>query len=188
MTFNLVALCGKSGSGKDYIADKYFVPYGYKKFSISTIGKTFLIGRGLATYEDLFVNKSSAIRSLMQTEFTKNGRDVYGQDVWIKSTLELLKILHLNWNINNFILPDVRFINEFNYIKKSGGNIYRIISNNDSILSTDQQKHSSEQELENISLCLFDGIIYNFRDARNIGDEMIPTLDEQMENILKLSK
>ena len=188
MTFKLVALCGNSGSGKDYIADTYFVPKGYKKFPISTIGKVFLIGRGLTTHDDIFIKKTPRDRNLLQTELTENGRNIYGKDVWIKSTLELLKILHLNFNIDKFILPDVRFINEFENIKQCGGKIYKIVSNHNSILLPEQQKHQSEQELDNIPLCMFDNIIYNIQNIQNIGDEMIPNLHEQMEKILSSLK
>jgi hypothetical protein len=54
---DIIGLAGKSGTGKDHIAKTYFQPLGFKSFSFAWHPKVFLVGKGLATHEEVFVTK-----------------------------------------------------------------------------------------------------------------------------------
>jgi hypothetical protein len=61
-------------------------------------------------------------RLIMQLMGTEAGREVFGNDIWVTSTIRELK----NSNHDKWIVSDVRFPNEADMILKSGGRVYRV--------------------------------------------------------------
>lgn len=56
---------------------------------------------------------------------TEEGRDVYGENIWIKITETWIETVNLR-GITRFIIPDVRFQNEVDWIKSLGGKVIKI--------------------------------------------------------------
>lgn len=166
----VIGLSGKAGSGKDYIASKIITPlYGYVPFSLAWHIKTSLVGKGAATYEEVFMTKPPKVRNLLQHEGTENGRNIYGYDIWLDTAYSWMKLIYEQWGIQRFVIPDVRFPNEVDYIKRHGGKVLRIVAPRrvaQSPLTIEARMHPSETALDDYPLDNFDGIVEN-----DIGQE-----------------
>lgn len=183
----VIGLSGKAGSGKDYIASRIITSkYGYVPFSISWHVKANLVSKGALTYEEAFITKPSHARHLLQQEATESGRHIHGEDMWLRAADSWMKTIYTSWGIKRFILPDVRFKNEVNYIKNMGGKVIRIIAPNriaQSPLSDEARRHYSEVALDDYPLDNFDGLLYN-----DIGqEETLVSRTEELFNTLLLT-
>src|SRR6185312_3477381 len=175
--FELIGISGHAASGKDFLAKNYFKQLGYYNFSLAWHLKVDTIGKKEATREEVFITKPPKIRSLLQHKGTEDWRFKYGEDVWLDIMNEWLNLMSDEWGITKFICPDVRFLNEVNYIHKIDGKVFRIIApkrEKASKLSTEQKKHSSETALDHYDG--FDGIIYNDPEYNETVEKQILTL------------
>lgn len=132
----LIGLIGKMGSGKDYIAYNYIIPYIEKElnrkamtFCFADQLKVNVMTKYKIGYKDLYVKKSSDTRSLLQIEGTENGRNVYGKEYWLQYFSNWIDVFS-NRGCQDFVVTDVRFKNEFDYIKKKNGIIIKIVAPN----------------------------------------------------------
>lgn len=125
----LIGICGKLGSGKDY-----FATHALKRIIDNAVHINFAdqikmntIVKNNVSFNSVVHNKTQATRILLQHEGTENGRDRYGQDVWIKYYDNWVKLFQSR-GIENIVCTDIRFPNEFEYFKKRGGFIIKIVS------------------------------------------------------------
>jgi hypothetical protein len=141
-----LGVSGKLGVGKNYITENYIVPKIITKFSNSkrqivpyffSFGssvKVEMFSRDLSNilnYHNLFIEKTSETRNMIQEYATENGRDVYREDMWIRSVNLWTIIQNLNLEVINkhldrklvplFVIEDVRFPNEYEYIRMLDG-------------------------------------------------------------------
>jgi len=120
---------GKMGTGKNYVAEKLFISMLPKKnFMIMALADHFKIeccGKDGIKYERVFVSKDDETRSLLQKRGTEEGRDVYGPDIWI-TILSYWIRLYTDRGVERFIITDLRFPNEVEWVKSMGGNTFRI--------------------------------------------------------------
>jgi hypothetical protein len=183
----LLGVSGKLGVGKNYITEHYIVPKLIEKlsdinvqyvpyfFSFGTQVKIELYSRDTSSfldYNNLFVNKSKESRTSLQRYATENGRDVYRKDMWIRAIDMWIKVQLDNLNVINkhltrklvpiFVVEDVRFENEYNYIKSNSGilvlveSFQRNFQKNLSELSNKDNEivHESEKGLEHLEFQL----------------------------------
>lgn len=200
----IVGFSGHIGSGKNYIAEKMFLPllintYPNKKF----IPYFFSFGDQVKVeclcripYNDLsqntgfhefFIEKTQDTRNILQQYATENGRDTYHCDIWVRAVetwidiqLERLKKLNMDY-IPIFIISDVRFINELEFIQSHNGLIIRIEAPNrsyqriyneakgDKSIIDKIKNHSSETSLDHYK---FKHVINNDLDSQNIKQQM----------------
>jgi dephospho-CoA kinase len=180
----IIGLCGKMGSGKDYIANRYIFPFlkraGYNACQMSFADqiKVNVMVKNDIPFGDVYVEKTDSTRTLLQQEGTEHGRDVLGKEVWIKYFDAWSKVFQSR-GIDAVVATDVRFANEFNYIKARGivikvdaplRNQTRLIheSKGDSTLYVKMSTHSSECDLDNKASSAFDIVIPN-----DIDDECL---------------
>lgn len=183
----VIGLSGKAGSGKDYIATRIVTPkYGYQPFSLAWHIKTGIIGKGRATYEEVFITKPPHVRHLLQQDGTEHGRNVYGYDIWLDTAFAWMRLIYEQWGIARFVVPDVRFPNEVEYIKQHGGKVIRVIAPQRvqrSPLTLEARLHESETALDEYPLDNYDGLLYN-----DIGQEdTLVTRTEELFNKLRLN-
>ncbi len=125
--FNIVGLAGKIGSGKDYVAKHTFKPLGFKQWAFAWPLKIAVLAENPEfTWNQVFVTKPSTVRTRLQLRGTEEGRNKYGEDVWVRATDAYLTLLHEEWGINDFVLTDVRFPNEAEYIKSQAGLLIKV--------------------------------------------------------------
>lgn len=83
-----------------------------------------------STFNEVFgSNRTSEIRQKLQKYGTELGRNVFGENIWIR-TAENWMILQKSRGIEKFIFCDVRFPNEAKWIKDNGGIVIRLIAPN----------------------------------------------------------
>lgn len=185
LVMTIIALCGKMGSGKDYIAHTYIVPYITARLKQTCLQWSFadqikvnVMAKHDVSFQDVFLNKTDASRRLLQHEGTENGRDVQGQDVWIRYFDNWTKLLSTR-GIQNIVTCDVRFKNEVEYVKSNNGVVIKVVApaRNAERLSNESkgnlslrkslQTHSSETDLDDMSEDQLDFVIHN-----DPGDEL----------------
>lgn len=172
---HIIGLSGRAGSGKDYIARNYILPYGFFSWAFAWPLKTLMIGKELGTFEELFVTKPLDKRKLMQYEGTDNYRHNYGDNIWVNSTAAWLTLLNEFAGVNGFVISDARFPNEIEFIQSMGGKVYYIDSptrTNTTLVPMDEEsrKHASETSLQDLSL--FDGIIDNNLGRTDVQEQV----------------
>lgn len=70
-------------------------------------------------------------RHILQQMGTEAGRDVFHKDIWIHTVERKIKYKQ-EWEFeDNFVIPDVRFPNEIEAIRKWGGFIVRVVRGNE---------------------------------------------------------
>lgn len=186
----IIGFSGKMGSGKNYICENIFVPlmqkyYPGEPYLIMAFAdqlKVNVMHHYNLSYEEVFNNKSAGTRHLLQLEGTEHGRDKFGKDVWVQYMNVWVEI-YKQRGIKHFLIPDVRFQNELDWIIQKGGVVIRIVAedrNREYFKNKNIETnsiHVSEIELDN----------YNFQYIINNGimvDNKI--LIENCENIYKL--
>ncbi len=177
----IFGLSGKLGSGKNFIAEEVFmkmmepVPTVLISFA-DQIKINGIVQHNLDRYK-CFVEKDEHTRKTMQRVGTEEGRNVYGHDIWLRYTLEWM-LVHASRGIKRIIIPDVRFHNEFDFIKDLGGTMIRINApkRNAAALEREAAKgsgtaaqiasHQSEVELD--SGREFDYVLDNDEDSKSV--------------------
>jgi hypothetical protein len=172
----VIGLHGKAGSGKNYIAETIIQPLGFAPFAYAFALKNFAVGKKLATYTQVYRGKGDpAVRHLLQQEGTERGRKVYGDDVWVLTTLAWMETLAELWGVQNFVVTDVRFPNEVKLIQDLGGRVYHIEapSRTDQTggMDTTARQHSSEVSLDEFAG--FDGVINNDVGVDDLEEQVL---------------
>jgi hypothetical protein len=98
------------------------------------------------------------VRILLQRFGTEAGRELHGEDVWISKTLDNLP------DGSKVVIPDVRYPNEADAIRASGGTVVRIERPGYASVNS----HISESAMDDYS---FDGVILNDKDVESLREE-----------------
>jgi phosphomevalonate kinase len=185
----IIGISGKMGTGKDYLANQIIIPF-LKKHGKQCLQLAFAdqikvnaMTRHNLNFDDVYVEKTHKTRNLLQYEGTENGRNVLGEDIWIRYFDSWRKVLSSR-GIDAIVVTDVRFHNEVDYIRSQRGLLIRINAplRNEKRLQQESggdvskynkiSSHKSECSLDNMNN--FDVIIDN--DF---------TLSEEQQNVTK---
>lgn len=119
----IIGLTGKAGSGKSTIAEYLEKRHGYVRLSLTEPLKNMLRALGLSdnmlygedkeVTSELLCGKSA--RHAMQTLGTEWGRNLIGEDIWINCLERKIGFL-IGIGKDKFVIDDVRFLNEANWI------------------------------------------------------------------------
>ena len=171
----IIAFAGNLKTGKNYVAEKLFIPLlPIKNTLVMGFADHFkidAINKGNLKYEKVFGEKDDETRKKLQLMGTENGRDKYGQDIWINTLDTWMKIYHER-GIQRFIITDLRFKNEYEYLKNKNAKIIKIEAPNRQKENLKNQNldilnHRSETELNDIQ---FEYIINNDYNDKIIED------------------
>lgn len=170
----IIGLLGHQGVGKNYIAEQVLPKVLPKKNTVVIAFADHLkincITKQGADYDKVYGKKDYETRKLLQIEGTEEGRDKYGKDIWINTLHAWIKVLNSR-GVERFIISDVRFSNEVDWIQSVGGSIIKIeapkryLARLTSETGGDPQRikelkeHASEKNIDNIDT--FDFIINN---------------------------
>lgn len=174
----LIGLAGKKRSGKTTAA-QVFEASGFKSLSFAYVLKemlyTLLTCQGLEEAEihrmlegDLKETPSKYLmgqspRYAMQTLGTDWGRTMIHEEIWVTATLNLATLY------SAVVIPDVRFPNEAEAIRRRGGLVYRI--DRPGLVSEDQ--HISEKLIDKLEV---DGFITNTGTVKEFQQKVAMTL------------
>lgn len=132
----IIGLSGVARSGKDTVADHLVENYGFRKVSfadpirealyrlnpdIELDGYDMKLASAvrLLGWEQL-KDASSSIRGLMQRMGTEVGREMFGENIWVDTALKSIA------PGEKIVITDVRFPNEAEAIKATGGKLWRV--------------------------------------------------------------
>lgn len=187
----LLGVSGKIGSGKDTFAEllAYELPNmierhamadnlrliteiitGVKMSVTHEMGKPFInkICNYTQEQKNIFLPKfNKTIGESLQLIGTDLLRDNYDTDIWCKAFFNDV----INEKIKDgkiIIVPDVRFLNEANYIKLNGGYLIRLVGDPSNIRkhSLRDLEHISETQLDDYNG--FQKVIYNDKDIESL--------------------
>lgn len=161
----VVGLAGRSGVGKSTLSASYLRPLGFMEVALADEIKIRAIATGVATYEQVFIGaKPPHVRTWLQEEGTERGRMVFGQDVWARALFARMRKITESSPIDKFVVTDVRFVNEVEYIRSHGGIVLRVDAperNRNNGMTEAQRQHASETNLDGLPESAYDGLILN---------------------------
>jgi hypothetical protein len=161
----LIGLIGCAGSGKSTVANIIESDYAFSKLrfanGIKSMLRALLFESGIdhgrihemlegslkETSCDELSGKSP--RYCMQTLGTEWGREFISQNFWVDLTMHAVD--NLLAASQSVVIDDVRFPNEVNAIKNSGGKIFRIMRDQDAI---PEAGHKSEGQILEFDACI----------------------------------
>lgn len=161
-TMRLIGLGYKSGVGKDFIAREVLRPLGWQNIAHAwAIKEDGMNLRGFS-YEDLFVTKPGYVRDWLQKYGLAKREEDPG--VWLKRLRTRMQILHYEGGIEKFVVTDVRFENEFHFLRDALGGTLVKVTHGDRpypLLSTTAALHPSETELDRLPDEAWDAVLVN---------------------------
>jgi len=123
----LIAISGKKRSGKDTVAA--IIRRNFKGPSISYYFASALkheVARACGVKTEFIDQFKDNFRLILQGWGTDYRRKLYGDDFWIKQVESALRAFEDGGNLQLVVIPDCRFKNEFDYLKKRGAAIIRV--------------------------------------------------------------
>lgn len=163
---HLIGLAGKAASGKNYLARHALLPLGFFPIALADHFKVDAVVRDGAPLDEVFfTTKSAETRDLLQKRGTEEGRWVLGEDIWIR-TMEAWIAAHAAKGWTRFVVTDVRFVNEANWIKLMGGIVVNVTGRGG--LTGAMAEHPSEVDLDGYES--FDAVINNRPASQQVGD------------------
>lgn len=114
------------------------------------------------------------VRRLLQRIGTEVGREVIDPDVWVMALANRLEWTSLGLTVSpdrNYVITDVRFFNEANWVKRVGGKVVRIQRHG----FGPANDHVSERQLDDYP---FDALLHNDRSMEALVGE-VQTLMER---------
>ena len=168
----LIGISGKATAGKDTLGRSILRPRGFVPYSIAWPMKIGLVGRRRLTHEEAFVKpKDDRVRGIMQAGGDEEGRQVYGEDYWIRQADEWLYILRDEYRFDKVYLPDVRYWNEAEWVRNHGGKLIRIVGGG--LENMHQSLHASETELDEWPLEEWDAIVHGHSSTHVLESSLI---------------
>jgi len=173
-----IAVSGKMGVGKDYFAKHHLIPFIENTLkqkclvvSFADVIKLNVMVHNNITIDMLSGDKTNEVRTLLREE-GQGKKHVYGDDIWIRYT-KAMGDLYMARGIDHIIITDLRFKNEYEFIKSMNGIVIRIDApkRNERRLKKESSNieqynalanHISETELDNME---FDYTINNDKDS-----------------------
>jgi hypothetical protein len=148
----MIGLIGKAGSGKSSVADILVKNHGYLRYSMAgAMRKALLAAMPFLEGRYLHEDKQSIIpglgvtgRQLLQTFGHDWGRTQIHKGIWIQALQSELSLMKVDFR--KVVIDDMRYENECDWVKNSGGTIIGIDRPS---LDTDEmnqewRKHQSE--------------------------------------------
>lgn len=152
----LIGLVGHAGVGKDYIAkhiiSKILDKKGKKNTLIISMAdqiKVNVMVNSNVSYESVYEKKTYETRRLLQKEGTEKGRMTKDKDIWVNYLDAWVKVFS-NKGVERFIVPDIRFKNEADWIKSRGGFLIKITANDRMIERLEQESQGDENRKKEI--------------------------------------
>ena len=148
----IIGLAGKAGHGKNYVADvlcDYYPGMRFRKVAFADPLKQLYSIISGETVQDSpeWKNGMSNLGMTRREAFQKIGTDLFRkhlhEDIWIHALFSGLDLTQ------NYIITDVRFLNEVNAIRHAGGVVFRVMRPN---YDSDTPAHESEEAIDLLKL------------------------------------
>lgn len=167
----VVGICGKARAGKDtagaYLSKKLGIPTvafadALKLSAVAMFGITSDMAYGINyDREQIVEHWGISVREMLQKLGTECAREVFRDDFWVRRLQQLVRIDPCY--SEGFIVTDVRFDNEAQWVLDMGGKMVHI-SRRDSILES-ADGHSSE---DGVNPNLVNSFVSNDHDVQDL--------------------
>lgn len=158
---------GNMGCGKNYVAEKLFIPNLPSKPSLviafADYFKLTAICFQNLNYDKVFGEKDDITRKKLQELGTEFGRDKYGDNIWCDMLYNTMR-MYLERGIQRFIITDVRFENEVKLIKELGGMIIKIEAPDRTLLRLQKESNNNEDKIRELENHRSETFIKGFKD------------------------
>jgi hypothetical protein len=179
----VLGIAGKAGAGKDFLAKMVswqmgFIPLpmaSHFKVEVAVENPTLPIDEVLG-----LVERRDEVRHILQTKGVEEGRNIYGDNYWCQHVEAWMYHFH-KYGYHRFVIPDVRFPNEVNWIQRLGGKVIRATGRGG--LSGQLGKHVSEVALDAYDESLYDAVFDNSPELDLSAKERFTGLVRELFNI-----
>lgn len=188
----IIGLLGHQGVGKNYIAEEILLKkLDYKPTLVIAFADHFKV-EGISKYDleydKVYGEKDFYTRKRLHLIGTEEGRQKFGYDIWIKTIHNWIKIYNSR-GIKRFIIPDVRFQNEVDWIKSLNGIVIKINAPNRYIARVKEEANNDSEKIQKIisheSESMIDKIEnYDFLFNNDYNDN----INNEIETFIKLNK
>jgi len=140
----IIGVTGHIGSGKNEVG-KVLEHFGYRQVALADTLKTMALALdpivetyhfpkhperlrtvvGLLGWEKAKANPE--VRRLLQRLGTEAGREILGESVWISALQTRMASLLATDNVKDFVVTDVRFPNEADWIRDLNGQVWKVL-------------------------------------------------------------
>ena len=172
----IIGLRGAIGSGKDTAASwlAYHFGYGIMGFSdpvyeaLYRLNPPVLVAHHRCIYLQTLVDKDGwdtikrrypAVRQMLRTIGTENGRDLFGNYCWVNIAKQRMQ----EKNLPRYAIRDLRFPEEAEFIKSNGGEIWEIQGRVSEEVATLPAHRSEQQQFAVDRIVLNDGSLPQFQ-------------------------
>ena len=182
----IIGLMGHQGVGKNYIADVLLKNLPKKNSVIIAFADHFKVDcicKHNCEYNKVFGEKDYETRRMLQKVGTEEGRNVFGENIWINVTETWIKLLNER-GVERFIICDVRFQNEADWIKKMNGILVKIIAPKRYRIRLERETNNNEELMNQIKNHKSEVMIDEFSDYDiQIKNDIDDNLD--IDNLIK---
>lgn len=195
---HIIGISGKAGVGKDFITQKYLIPIlarnrPYAILSFADNLKIECIVKERLPREKVYGQKDAYTRNRLQQRGTEEGRNVFGENIWIDMLNERI-IQYEKRGIEIIFITDCRFPNEIKYVQSRNGFIILIEAPDRNQRRREEEKreekkgdgghsslqdlslhsslHSSETSLNHLPPNTFDFILHNSENDIRFVEEI----------------
>lgn len=172
----IIGITGKARCGKDTAAMHLVQQHGFVQLRFADALKNGLMSMIGLTNEQLEGEEKEKVidwlgkspRELMQTLGTEWGRHMVNNNLWVNCMQRTIDELKLLKNDINFVISDVRFENEANYIRERGRLLHLKRKDREQV-----NEHVSEQ-----------GVAFRTDDYLLTNDQSITTLHKKLDDFV----
>lgn len=188
----IIGLLGHQGVGKNYIAEEILLKkLDYKPTLVIAFADHFKV-EGISKYDleynKVYGKKDFYTRKRLHFIGTEEGRQKFGYDIWIKTIHNWIKVYNSR-GIKRFIIPDVRFQNEVDWIKSLNGVVIKINAPNRYIARVKEEANNDSEKIQKIISHESENMIdkienYDFLLNNDYNDN----INNEIETFIKLNK
>jgi len=180
---------GNLGTGKNYIAEqiltKYLDPKPYMVMAFADHFKIHAISFDNLDYDKVYHTKDLETRKKLQQIGTEFGRDKCGPDIWCKVLLTWMKV-YFERGIKRFIITDVRFENEAEFIKSLGGILFKIEAPDRNLKRLQQESNNNLEIIKELQNHRSEIFIKEYKKYDYLLDNSINNIDNIENDIKKI--
>jgi len=183
----LIGICGPARSGKDTCANALVEQLHFHRYSFADpLKRAAQEMFGLTdeqTWSDEYKDEVNPFwgithREMFQKLGTEGGRQLFFTDIWVRrATLQLSRAIGFGYN--RFVIPDIRFDNEADWLHDFGGTLFYVERPD-----LEHIKHSSHASENSLDMANVDEIILNDNTRYDLQNQIVAAVSDIIDSVL----
>lgn len=188
----IIGILGHQGVGKNYIAEEILLKkLDYKPTLVIAFADHFKV-EGISKYDleydKVYGKKDFNTRKRLHLIGTEEGRQKFGYDIWIKTIHNWIKVYNSR-GIERFIIPDVRFQNEVDWIKSLNGVVLKINAPNRYMARVKEEANNDSEKIKNIISHESENMIDKIKNYDYVfNNDYNDDINNEIKSFIKLNK